>query len=165
VCALATAVRPVAAAGGMLLIRPRRPPTFTAVIANAARFVVDHSPVISMKIRAAHVIDRSVVGEYSVMPIAAGIADPRIAETIVHAAVEADMVSPVTAVPNIKTAAPAPISRRPQRAYIGRKHPSAANPIVAGGPVGPVTGLPHITRPRANRLCVHRQDRWGDSNR
>src|SRR5579872_858124 len=146
-------MRPMAASRGMLLIRSRGKPTFTAVIANAAGLMADDGPAISVKVRAAHVIDRAVVGEHAVVPVTARIADPRVAETIVHAAVEADMVTPVTPMPKIKATAPAPISGRPQRAYVRRNHPGSVNPVVPGGTVSPVTGLPHITRPRANGLC------------
>jgi len=164
-CALAAAMRPMAGSRGMLLIRSRGKPSFAAVVADAAGFVANDGPAIRVKVRAAHVIDRAVIGEHAVVPVTARIADPRVAETIIHAAVEADMMTPVTAMPKIKTAAPAPISGRPQRAYIRCKHPGSVNPIVASGTVGPVTGLPHITRPRANGLCIHRQNRWSNTNR
>src|SRR5450755_4736565 len=88
-----------------------------AVVANArcGGGVVDDRFVVGVvNIRYVNVIYRRVVAEYAVVPIAAAIADPDVAKTIVDAAVETDARPPIPSPPNVRVVGPAPIPWRPQ---------------------------------------------------
>src|SRR5579862_1700025 len=106
--------------------------TISAVVADVVVCsVVDNGLVVDIvNIRDVHIIHRAVVIERSVSPISALIADPAISEAVVHATVEADLRTPVAAIPRIGVATPTPITRRPQHASLGSHHPCAWYPEV-----------------------------------
>ena len=121
--------------------------------------VVNHSRV--------HIHHRGVVGKHSAAPLAAAESHTAISETVIHAAVEADMVAPVAAMPLIHTAiTPSPVSRRPQQPRLRSNHPCSGNPeISAVSVVCPVSRRPDVVRFRANRLNIYGQRRRLDGNR
>src|SRR5215467_8707214 len=85
-----------------------------SVIADAIhRDVIDHSSVVDMHVSDPDVVDAAVVVEVPTSPVSARIASANIAETIINAAVETDMRSPITRIPDINTLMPTPIARRP----------------------------------------------------
>ena len=101
----------------------------------------------------------SVICECAATPNAAGETDSHIAEAVVHTAVVADVRAPVAGMPDVKAAAPAPITRGPKSANIWRGHPCARNPVITIRAVGPIAGGPHKTWLRARGLNVDRQNR------
>jgi hypothetical protein len=107
----------------------------------------------------AHVHNRSVVEVSTTTPVTALESNTAIAEAVIHTAVKADMRTPVTTVPGVNTAAPTPISGRPQQAGGRRQHPGARYPEVPVITVGPITRRPHIAGRRQRRLHIHREDR------
>src|SRR5579872_7125225 len=127
VCGMSAAVR---GRRRSRMILPRRESAFSAVVAHAARLVFDNRLAVGMKVPAADMIHRAVVGERSVMPVAARIADAGVSETVIDSAIEADVMAPVARMPHINAAAPSPVSRGPERAHEWREFPSAGNPVV-----------------------------------
>ena len=90
-------------------------PTRSAIIAHSVhRRVIDDGSVVGIvNDRDVHIVHRAVVGEHPVVPISPHIADAHVSEPIVNSAVEADARSPVTAMPDIRTATPAPVTWSP----------------------------------------------------
>jgi hypothetical protein len=111
--------------------------------------------------------DRGVVAEVVALPLATGVADAPVAVAVVHAAVVAHVASPVTAMEPVVTAVPAPVGRRPQRAFIGSLHPGAGHPVVVALIliVGPVAGHPYEVGFGAVRLLVAGHFRRSESDR
>ena len=105
------------------------------------------------------VADGAIVGEAIAVPVAALIAGAVIAEAIGHAAVEADVATPVAAMEAIAAVVRTPPSRRPERANIGRGAPGAGHPEVACRRVAPVAGSPQIVVLRRLRLVIDGQRR------
>ena len=62
------------------------------------------------------VIDGAVVVEVVTSPVSAGVAGANVAESVIHAAVEADVRSPITGMPEISAFMPSPIAGRPEQA-------------------------------------------------
>src|SRR6202035_5244845 len=112
-----------------------------------------------------HVHHGGVVGEVAALPTSALKALAAIAKAVVHAAVEADVRSPVAGVEEEGATAPAPVAGSPEQDDAGRLHPDARNPVVAVGAVRPVAGSPEIAVAGAERLGVDGQWRRRDANR
>ncbi len=110
-------------------------------------------------------IDGAVVEELATAPFAAEETDARITETVVDAAVEADMASPIAAMPDVNAVTPAPIAGRPEQAGFRSHYPCSRNPIVAVIAIGPVAGRPDIAGPGAERLFVNGKSGRTDSDR
>jgi hypothetical protein len=108
---------------------------------------------------AVHMHYDDVIGEDLAAPLAAGKAEAAITVAVVHAAIVTDVPAPVAGMEDVETVRPAPVARRPQSTGIGRRNPSAGNPIVAVVAIGPVTGNPHQTGLRAIGLHIDRQYR------
>ena len=109
----------------------------------------------------AHMHNRCVVEEVAAAPFAARKAPAHIAESIVHAAVVADMRSPVACVKEINAVLKAPVRRRPKNARFRRRHPCARHPVVPdiGVVISPIPWRPDISIRWAQRLLIHRQHR------
>jgi hypothetical protein len=78
------------------------------------RDVIDHSSVVDMHVGDPDVVDAAVVEEVPTSPVSARIAGAHVAESIIHAAVETDVGSPISCIPDINTFMPTPIARRPE---------------------------------------------------
>jgi len=144
--------------------RTRGDAAAAAVVADVR--VVDHDiPLINVVYdRDVYIVDTAVIEKIAAAPVAAGVADAGITETVVDAAVEADLRSPVAGVPDVGAAIPAPVARRPEKSNRGRFDPSSRHPkISAIIAVAPISGRPDVTRFRANGLRVNGQG--GRSNR
>ena len=102
---------------------------------------------------------RAVVGKRVAGPDSAGEAATDITETVVHAAVEADMWTPVTGMEGVHTSHESPVSGGPQDSHPGRLYPSARHPVITATTPGPVSRGPQITVLGAGRLVIVRQ-RW-----
>src|ERR1700689_4463853 len=109
--------------------------------------VVDHGPVdvdVSHD-RRIHVHHRGVIGKYSASPFAAHEAHAAVAETVVNAAIEPNVRTPVACVPAVNTAPKAPVARCPEHADARRSYPYAGHPVVANRAVGPISWRPKIS--------------------
>ena len=137
-----------------------------AVKANASnRDVVDHGAVVEVTIADVNVVDGTVVVEVMTSPVATGIAGAHVTESVIHAAVETDVRSPVTGMPEVGAFMPSPIAGRPEQADGRGRRPCSRHPVVALRAVGPVAGGPNITVPGARGLLVNGQRGWGDRDR
>ena len=90
------------------------------------------------------VVDRTVVVEVAALPVASVIAVAGVAEAVVHAAIEADVLAPEAAVKQIAAAEEAPVTGGPESAVEGRRAPGSGDPVVADRSVSPVAGSPEI---------------------
>src|SRR5581483_7930811 len=91
-----------------------------------------------------HVANSGVVVEVVTTPVAAFIA----------AAVEADVRTPVSGMPEVAAVAPAPPSRCPEQAVRRSHDPGAGHPVIVIAVPCPVAGGPDEIGTRANRLVV-----------
>jgi hypothetical protein len=89
-----------------------------------------------------------VVSKATTTPLAAHEADAHVAETIVHAAVVADMGAPITVVENIVPAIITPVRGRPKKSRLRSGNPRARYPVVVSIP-GPIAGRPKVAILRA----------------
>src|SRR4029077_5930082 len=109
--------------------------------------IVDHRHV--------DVVHLTVIEKVPAMPVSACIADTNIAEAVIDAAVETDVRSPISGMPDIHTFTPTPIPGRPKKARLRREYPSAGHPKVAFVTPSPIPGRPDVTFPGAYGLRVH----------
>src|SRR5215472_10571649 len=117
--------------------------------------VVDHGLAVGVCDRdVAEIVHRSIVGERAAPPEAAGIAYAGIAKSVIDAAIEADVGTPIARMPGVNAIAPAPIARSPKQAHRGWQHPRTRHPIVVVVTVGPITQRPDIAGPGDWRLHV-----------
>jgi hypothetical protein len=122
------------------------------------RCVVGYSLVVNIvDVRCVYVIHRTVVVEGSMIPISAFITAATVAIAIVHAAIKADMLTPVAAMPDVRVIAPAPVTWSPEIANFRSHHPGSRYPEVTFISVGPIARCPEITVPGRHGLHVHRQ--------
>src|SRR5580700_962739 len=127
--------------------------------------IVDHCAVIYVvHVGDVHVVHAAVVEEMAAVPVAAFVAEAAVAETVVNAAVEADVRAPISGVPEISAATPTPVARRPQESDFRCDYPRAGDPIVAIRSVGPITRRPDVAISRAGRLHINRQLRRSDGD-
>ena len=130
-----------------------------AVVAGTVyRGVVD-AAVINVNVGNVHIVDGTVVVETISAPIPALIADAAVAESIVNAAVVADILAPEAVVEAIHAGGESPISRRPQEAHLRWHRPYSGNPEVTLWSVAPIPWRPQIAIARDRRLRIFRQ-RW-----
>jgi hypothetical protein len=101
-----------------VFILPRRPRLNTApstVVAYRPVVVHDHGAVINIRhIGDADIGHGTVVIKLPSAPFPAVKSLARVAESIVDSAVEADVCSPVSCVPQVKPISPTPVSGRPE---------------------------------------------------
>lgn len=153
--------------------RSRSGSTLAAVIADAVyvHVVNDRLRVRVMDDRGVYVHDRGVVEKVSALPISALEAGANVSESVVDAAIEADICSPIASVPEIGAVAPAPISRSPEETGLGGENPGAGHPVIVAIVPSPVARRPEIAFAGTDGLCVDRQnwrrngDRDGDTLR
>src|SRR2546430_1866640 len=117
---------------------------------------VDDRLVVDVNVGDIHVVHRAVVEEVTVSPISALVATAKVAKPVINAAVESDVRSPITCVPNISALAPSPITGGPQQSRLRSHHPCAWHPEVAFRTVGPITRSPDITVTWTCRLDIDR---------
>jgi hypothetical protein len=80
--------------------RPVGDSTPSAVITDAIyRHVIDDRLVIYVHVCDVHIVYGAVVGEATMIPIAAFIAMADVSETIVHSTIEADVRAPIAGMP------------------------------------------------------------------
>jgi hypothetical protein len=130
------------------------------VAGTVHRGVVD-AAVIHVNVGDVHIVDGAVIVETISAPIPALIADAAVAESVVNAAVVADILAPEAVVELIQAGGESPISRRPQEAHLRRPRPYAGHPEVALRSVAPISGRPQIAVAGDWRLRIFRQRWWG----
>jgi hypothetical protein len=131
-----------------------------STVETHAIHVVDDHRTVDIRVaddRPVHPHHRGVVAEVPAVPAAAVEAVATVSIAVVHAAVEAYGGSPVSAVPQVSPATPAPVTRRPQQADGRRQHPGSRHPVVPARPPGPVTRCPDVVCRRTDRLLVNGQ--------
>jgi len=84
-----------------------------ATVESNASSVFDHGAVINVNVGDGHIAYRAVVEKVTASPFAAEEADSDVAEAVIHSAVETNMRSPITGMPEIGAAIPSPITRGP----------------------------------------------------
>src|SRR5664280_1426705 len=131
------------------------------VVTGAVHRGVVDGAVIHVNVGDIHIVDGTVIVETVSAPIPALIAGADVAESIVNAAVVADILAPKAVVVAIHAAEQSPISRRPQEAHLRRPRPGAGHPVVALRSVAPISGRPQIAIAGAWRLRIFRQRWWG----
>ena len=134
-----------------------------SVEAHVLRITDGHRAGINIS-QVPHVVHGPVVEERAVIPISTLIADTRVAEAVIDAAVESHMGTPVALVKNEEAAVPSPITRCPEQARLGNQYPDAGHPEVPII-VGPIPGFPNVSGARANGLHIHWQGRRCKSDR
>jgi hypothetical protein len=106
--------------------------------------------------RAIHVHHRGVVREMSTAPFAA-LRSAEVSESIIHAAVEADVRAPIASVEHVYAFIPAPITGRPEHANARGGDPDSGHSVISIVAISPISGSPHIALDWTRRLLVHRQ--------
>ncbi len=143
--------------------RPGPEAACATVVANpvCAHVIGDRLRVGVMDDRAVHVHDRGVVVEVVALPVSASEAGADVAESVVYAAVESDIRSPVTSVPDEHAVVPAPVSGSPEEANFGCLNPGPRNPVIVAiiRVPSPIAGRPKITFAGTDRLGIHGQNR------
>jgi hypothetical protein len=122
------------------------------VVTGSAIRGIGDGAVVDYDVGDVHIVDGAVIVEATPAPIPALVADPAIAESIVDAAVVADVSAPEAVVVAISPAVRSPISRSPQVTHLRREYPGSRHPVVALGGVTPVSGRPKIAVAGAFRL-------------
>ncbi|KRQ09678.1 hypothetical protein AOQ73_09340 [Bradyrhizobium pachyrhizi] len=87
----------------------------SAIVADVVhRLIDDDGFLIDVSNRhTPHVVDRAVVEELATIPAATFVANARIAEAIVDAAIKADALTPIARVENVGSRKPPPVARGP----------------------------------------------------
>ena len=156
----------VLAGEGLLFGSWSRADSAAAAVIAYMRDVGDHGLLVHVvERRRVHVIHSAVVEKVAAVPISAGVPRAGVAEPVVDTAVEPDLRAPIASVPEIRSAGPTPIARRPQHTNLRRFHPGAGNPEVPTiVRVTPIAWSPEITFLRASGLHVNGQHGRGNGN-
>src|SRR5260370_28011097 len=86
----------------------------TGIVVHDDRLVIDIGHVGDV-----HVSDTTVVEKSVTSPLPAEKADARVAKAVLDATVEADVRTPVAAVPSIESIIPTPVARSPEHPHRG----------------------------------------------
>lgn len=119
---------------------------------------VRHCPVIDRHVRdVSDIVHRAVVIETVSVPISALVTDADVAESIVDAAIIADVLAPIAVVIAVIAAYIPPITGSPQIAHLGRLRPCAGYPEIALRTKAPIAGRPEVAITGAVRLRIFRK--------
>lgn len=152
----------------LLSRRARGDPTVAAVVANMIHSSVDHSGVVNVvNVGDVNVVYRSVVEKMAAVPASAIVAVAEIPVTVIDAAIETDLRTPVALIEDKSSAAVSPIARGPEKADSRRAHPGSWHPVVVAviGVVSPVAGGPDVAVARTKGLFVDGKGRWSERDR
>src|SRR5262249_47813201 len=86
-------------------------------------------------------------------------------EAVVDSTVEANVRSPIAAVPDVEAVRPSPVTGSPQQSDSGRLDPYSGNPVISIRSVSPVTGSPDVTRRGTRWLHIDRKHGRTDPDR
>src|SRR5580704_637442 len=143
-------------------------PVAPVVTYSIDRGVVDHGLVVNIvNIGDVYIHHGTVIEEVSIVPTAAGKAHAEVTESIVDPAIKPYGRPPIPRVEEECIAAPTPPAWGPEETNLGSQHPRARYPVVIGSVVIPIPipRRPEITVAGADRLLIHRQCRWANSDR
>jgi len=127
---------------------------------DAAPVLVAHWAVIDVVYDVyVDIVVRTVVVEMAAAPVAALVAKSYIAKAVVHAAIVADVGTPVAAVKAVAVMVIAPIARGPKSALVGSLDPHAGHPVISAITPSPVAGRPEVVVAGSGRLVVFGQRR------
>jgi hypothetical protein len=133
--------------------------TDSRIVVDDDRLVIDVRDIGDVNVGHAAVVKEAVAA-----PIPAEKSYTRITEAVIDAAIEADVRSPITAIPDVQTVIPAPVARSPKHADRS-KHPRAGHPVVAIVVIPrPVARRPDVALCWTDGLHINRQWRRPDSN-
>src|SRR6185437_13968393 len=104
-----------------------------------------------------HVCDGAVIGKCTADPGAARESGADVAEAIVHAAIVADVRTPIACVERIHAANETPVTGCPQEANARWRNPSTGYPVVAACAPSPIAGGPQVAINWTRGLLVIRQ--------
>ena len=159
--------RKVMLAGEGLLLRCRFRGNSIRTTVEAGVGVVDDGRIVNdrcihisgMNHGGVHAYCGRVVSEGATAPLTAGKAASAITESIIHAAVEADLCPPIAGIEDIHTTiSPAPITRCPEIARLRSEDPGTRDPIVVSNAIPrPIARYPHVVGLWAGRLNVNRE--------
>jgi hypothetical protein len=140
--------------------RPYIEAASAAVVGDpVAHAAIGNAAVVNVADTWVDAVDGAVVVEVISVPITAVIAQPGVTETVVDAAVEPDIATPVAAVKAVTSAIEAPVAGRPESAIVRRSAPRAGYPVVAAGAPAPVAGRPQIVGVWSLGLIINGQRR------
>ena len=137
-----------------------------AVVAHTTDIVVNDGLVVNVvNVGNVDIVHRAVVVESPVIPVSAFIPDAAVSKTIIDAAVEANVLTPVAVVPQVSVIVPTPVPGGPEIAGFGSHHPCAGHPEVAFVAISPIARRPDIAFGWRDRLGVNGQCRGSDRDR
>ncbi len=111
-----------------------------AILAPAGNVVVVDVPLH----REIEVVDGSVVVEVAATPIAALIAEADVSKSVVNAAIEAHMPTPIATMKAVAIILVAPVAGGPQSPLVRSLNPCARHPVIARWGPRPVAGGPNV---------------------
>ena len=106
------------------------------------------------------IVDRTIVDEHAIVPLAALVTDAAVTIAVIDTAIKTNVGAPIACVPYVDTVTPGPITGRPQQAHSRRQHPGARNPVISNRADTPVARGPYVTGCRNRRLLIDRQFWW-----
>jgi hypothetical protein len=134
---------------------PRIDSSAPAVVTDPVAAVIRHRIIVHISDGLGiHIRNRTVVINDTVVPIGAIITAARISIAVVDAAIEANVRTPVSCVPQISAVFISPPRRRPERTHPGSHYPGAGNPVITGIRIIPIPGRPNVIVPGTWRLAV-----------
>jgi hypothetical protein len=144
--------------GGFSWQRPASNASSPVVADAAIRSVADVAVIhVDVNVGDVHIVEGTVVVETTAAPVPALVARASVAESIINAAVVADILAPEAVVVTIPAIVLSPISGGPQIAHFRRLYPSARHPIIALGSIAPVSWRPQIAIAGTFGLRIFRQ--------
>src|SRR5580704_14888908 len=142
--------------------------TVPAVVTDTVRIVVFDPGVVNvMNFVDVHVVHGAVVVKVVTIPAAAFITVAEIAESIIDAAIPADVRAPITFMEEIAAIAPSPVAGCPEEANFRSFDPGSGNPviIISIGIPSPVSGGPDIAVTRTDGLFINGNGRRSETDR
>ena len=135
--------------------RPDIDSTATSVVADAILAVIpDLVIVYIVNGRRVYIRDYPVVPQVAAVPIGSVIPVAGVSVSVIDAAVEADMRTPVARMQHVNIVIITPPRRRPEGAHPRGHHPCAGNPVVPGTRIIPIARRPLVILSRTGRLTV-----------
>src|SRR5450631_592052 len=136
-------------------------PAGTAVVAHAIHGnVIDDRLVVDVgDVRIADIGHRPVVIETVALPITPLVAAAAVPVTVIHAAIESDLRTPVAYIPYENATPIAPVARSPKETRLGSEDPCARYPViilVVTAP-GPIARCPKVALSGNRRLFIDRK--------
>src|SRR5476651_1981237 len=136
-------------------------PAGAAVVAHSIhRDVIDDRLVVDVgDVRIADIGHRPVVIETVALPITPLVAAAAVPVTVIHAAIESDLRTPVAYIPYENATPIAPVARSPKVTRLRSENPCARHPVIILIVIapGPIPRSPQVSLRRNGRLLIDRQ--------